>query len=352
MFNGSVTSAVFQLTPDSHGVNLINYILGGADATNFRPLEKQVLYVQSESATYDVDNIIRSDGALSRGCFENELVTSEGNNMDLHLKLHSTAPWRGKFDEKSTDGVLLIDIEGTELPASLVGLSIKSKDLINNKVSDFILKQKNQSSLARIEDKATGCVSEAPSTKYLPEVVEVNAFSKTVSDGFNQNTPSFTSLVPEGKVTTFDQQDFEAKVLPGNVTRVLYAKCGEIVKSLNDMHQYYVFSTKQRMLLRMSEEDFDFGPQTQICVMKSVGQNKTLIGFNNALKKSKFWESSTGWSVKINGFHYEKKGSLFSYGVFGEFSTVVRSKEKVAEILLAGYMEFYAENDIEVGFLH
>ena len=346
-FNSTVTYAVFQLHSNSPGMKVLSYALRGSDASTFIPPNRQVLYVQT--SVLRLDTVIRSNGALARGCHDKEITAGENENVDL--KLHSTAPWTDQAGKVSTDGVLIMDVGGTALPASLVGSSIISNNLVNGKMDEFVTKHKSHSSASgqnSISLKTERCVSEEPSIDYLPEILQVNAFSKTVVDGINQNSPSWINLIPEQTVRAFDNQDFEAKLLRGQDIKGKYTKCGDILNVIENDKQYYIHSTNQKMLMQVNDEDINIGPGAKICMFRSVGENETAIGFANAAKFIKTLESSTGWIIEANGIQFKNTSRLPFYHIFGQFLTEVNSDSARIRISINGDMTFVVANEADV----
>ena len=347
-FNATVTYAVFQLRSNSPGMKVLSYALRGSDASTFIPPNRQVLYVQT--SVLRLDTVIRSNGALSQGCYDKEVTAGESEKTDL--KLHSTAPWTDQAGKVSTDGVLIMGVDSTTLPASLVGSSIISNNLVNGKMDEFVTKHKNNIA-ARGQNstslKIERCVSEEPSINYLPEVVEMNAFSKTVADGINRNTPSWVNLVPEQTVKTFDTQDFEAKLLQGKDIKSKYKECGDIINVIEDDRQYYIHSTNQEMLMQVNDEDINIGTGVKICISRSVGENETVIGFANAAKKLNTLESSTGWVTTANGINFKNTSGAPTYRIFGQFSTEMSSESTHVKISINGDIKFSVKNENEVG---
>ena len=345
--NSLVTYAEFQLRSNSPGMKVLSYALHGSDASKFIPPNSQVLYVQTSALR--INTVVSSSGTLSQGCHDKNIPAGESKKVDV--KLHSTAPWTDQTGNVSTDGVLIMDVGGTALPASLVGSSIISNNLVNGKMDEFVTKHKNHSSASGQNStsmKTGQCVSEEPSIDYLPEVVQVNAFSKTVADGINQNTPSWVNLVPEQTVKTFDTQDFEAKLLRGIDIKNKYKKCGDVLNVIEDDRQYYIHSTNHKMLMHVNDEDVDIGTGVNICIIKSISENETAIGFANASKVLKTLEASTGWIIKANGIHFTNISGAPIYRIFGQFSTELSSESTKVKISIHGDMKFSAADETEV----
>ena len=338
---------VVQLRSSTPGVKVIMYTLSGSDADTFTRPHGQVLHVKPLAS--NLSSVIRNDGALSRGCYKKDIAS--GKSEKVNVTLHSTAPFKNQTGNVSTDGVISMDDGDADLPLSMAGSSIVSNSIVNTGIDDFVIKNKNNSAVdggnSTRKEKSL-CTSEEPSIDYLPEVVEVNAFIKTVTDGINRNTPSWINFVPEQTVKTFDTQDFEAKLLQGKDIKSKYKECGDIINVIEDDRQYYIHSTNQEMLMQVNDEDINIGPGVKICMFRSVGENETVIGFANAAKVIKTLESSTGWIIKANGIQFKNTSEAYIYRIFGQFSTEMNSDSVKIKISINGNMKFSVTDDNEV----
>ena len=353
-FNSSITVAKIELrlVSNSTDIKVLSFTLGGTDANVFKTPKDHVLYTKSSQLLFSNREVINNEGALPKGCHNKKIQANDKEIGNTGLPVYSTAPWKDAMGKESTDGIILMDVKGTSLPASLVGSSIISNTLVNSEMGDFIYRHKNDSIPQRNESAAEGlgrCISEKPSAKYLPEVVEVNAFSKTVTDGINRNTPSWITFNSEKTVKIFDTQDFEAKLLKGKDVKQLHPRCGEVLKGIEEFQQYYFYTTNQNMSMLVNDEDIDIGPKAQICILKSVGNNETFIGFANAPKFLKSLAWSTGWSIKTNGVKFTNRMDVPLYRIYGDFSTELESNDAEMKISLIGDMEISTSNDNEVG---
>jgi len=337
MFSHLRRNAKFQLRSSSPGMKVISYSLFGSDANSFESPKSQILYIQTLAPL--LHKVISDNGSISQGCHDRKLTT--GGRKKVDLKLHSSAPWTDHAGRVSTEGVLLMDVGGSRLPTSLVGSSIISNSLSNSAFDDFITKHKNHSESSTqtsIKYQVQRCISQQPSADYLPDIVRVNAFSKTVADGANGIIPSWINLIPKHSMTTFDTQDFEAKLVQGKEIGKKYAKCGEILSGIEDQQEYYVYSTNQEMLLYVNDEDIDIGADAKICIFRSASEDQTLIGFANSSSILKSLQSSTGWDIKANGIQFKNKSRDSIYRIFGKFSTELTSDLTQIRIFVDGQM--------------
>ena len=348
MFSHLRRNAKFQLRSSSPGMKVISYSLFGSDANSFESPKSQILYIQTLAPL--LHKVISDNGSISQGCHDRKLTT--GGRKKVDLKLHSSAPWTDHAGRVSTEGVLLMDVGGSRLPTSLVGSSIISNSLSNSAFDDFITKHKNHSESSTqtsIKYQVQRCISQQPSADYLPDIVRVNAFSKTVADGANGIIPSWINLIPKHSMTTFDTQDFEAKLVQGKEIGKKYAKCGEILSGIEDQQEYYVYSTNQEMLLYVNDEDIDIGADAKICIFRSASEDQTLIGFANSSSILKSLQSSTGWDIKANGIQFKNKSRDSIYRIFGKFSTELTSDLTQIRIFVDGQMTITVASKSEVG---
>ena len=351
VFHSMQTNAIFQLRSSSPGMKVISFSLSGSDASSFEPINSRIIYVQTPAP--QLNKVISDSGSISQGCHDRKVTTGEGKKIGLNL--HSTAPWIDHAGKVSTEGILLMDVGGSKLPTSLVGSSITSSNLINSPFDEFIMKHRNGSSFGTdtsIKDGSESCITTQPSTNYLPEIVEINSFAKTVLDGVNHNIPFWINLIPEKTVKTFDIQDFDAKLLRGQEVRTKYAKCGEILAVVENDQQYYVHSTDQKISMQVNEEDINIKSDAKVCIFRSAGDNQTLIGFPNASASLKTLYSSTGWRIKANGIlvNGNTSGSAV-YHIFGKFSTKLTSDSGQVRISVEGKMTVTVNSEAEVNFL-
>ena len=351
IFNFLRRNAMFQIHSGSPGMKVISYNLFGSDASFFKLPKSQVIYVQAPVPR--LHKILSDNGSISQGCHDRRLSTGEKKKVDL--KLHSTAPWTDHAGKVSTEGILLMDVGGSSLPTSLVGTSIMSNTLSNSDFDDFVIKHKNHSESSAktsIKNQAERCISQEPSIDYLPDIVRMNAFSKAVADGTNRNTPSWINLIPEESMKTFSTQDLEAKLVQGKEIGKSYAKCGEILSGIEDQQQYYVYSTNQKMLLHVNDEDINIGSDAKTCIFRSASEDQTLIGFANASLILKTLQSSTGWDIEANGIQFKNTRGDPVYRLFGKFSTELKSDSAQIRILLDGQMSFTVTSETEVCYFY
>ena len=347
LFDSVTTYAKFQLHSSSTGMKALSFRLHGSDASGFRNPQTQTIYVQDPAP--HLDKVISSTGALCQGCHGQVMTVVDRQKKNINL--HSTAPWTDQAGKVTTSGVLVMDVDGATLPASVVGSSIIADNLVNSKLGDFIIKHTNDSSagernLTVVE--AGICVSEKPSTVYLSDVVKVNAVPKTVADGVNQNTPAWINLIPQQTVTTFDTQDYAANILRGQDIKEKHKKCGDVLTAIENDQRYYMYSTNQKMLMHVNDEDVDVGSGVQICIFRSISENETVIGFPNASKILKTLESSTGWKIKANGIKFKKTSMGSVYRIFGQFSTEMSSDSARIKLAITGDMMISVTNDTAV----
>ena len=347
LFDSTTTCASFQLRSSSPGVKQLSYRLHGSDALAFRQPLSQTIYITDPDP--NLDKIISTTGALSQGCHDQ--VMNVGDRRKKGVPVHSTSPWTDQAGKVTTSGISSMDIDGATLPASLVGSSIIDDNLVNSNMGDFIIKHTNDSSAGPMNltiVEREGCVSEKPSTVYLSDVVKVNAVPKTVADGVNQNTPAWINLIPQQTVTTFDTQDYAASILRGQDIKEKHKKCGDVVTAIEIDKRYYMYSTNQKMLMHVNDEDVHVGSGVQICIFRSISENQTTIGFPNASKILQTLESSTGWKVKANGIDFKNTSMGSLYRIFGQFSTEMSSDSARIKLVITGDMEFVVMNDTEV----
>ena len=351
LFDSITTHAVFQLYSSSSGMKALSFRLHGSDASDFKAPVTQAIYVQDPSP--HLDNVISSTGALSQGCHDQVMTVVDRQIKNINL--HSTAPWTDQAGKVTTSGVLVMDVDGATLPASLVGSSIINDNLVNSKLEDFI-NNYTSDRLAGAKnltvEETERCVSEKPSTAYLSDVVKVNAVPKTVADGVNQNTPAWINLIPQQTVTTFDTQDYTANILRGQDIKEQHNKCGDVLTTIENDQRYYMYSTNQKMLMHVNDEDVHVGSGAQICILRSVSENETVIGFPNASKILKTLESSTGWKIKANGMDFKNTSMGSVYKIFGQFSTEMSSGSAQVKIAITGDIKFVVINDTAVSNIY
>ena len=351
LFDSVTTYASFQLRSNSEGTKQLSYRLHGSDALTFRQPLSQTIYVKDPDPT--LSKTISETGALCKGCHDK--VMTAGNKRKKAVPVHSTSPWTDEAGKVTTSGISSMDIDGATLPASLVGSSIIDDNLVNSNMGDFIIKHTNDSSAGPTNlpiEETEGCVSEKPSTVYLSDVVKVNAVPKTVADGVNQKTPAWVNLIPQQTVTTFDTQDYAASILRGQDIKEKHKKCGDVVTAMENNQRYYMYSTNQKMLMHVNDEDVHVGSGVQICIFQSISENQTTIGFPNASKLLQTLESSTGWKIKANGIDLKSRNTGSIYRIFGQFSTEMSSDSAQVTLAITGDMEFVVMNDTAVSNIY
>ena len=345
VFNSTHTSALLQIRSSSSGTKSISFFLHGINAQNFTTPIPKVLFVQNIRRS--PSKVVNDEGCLSQGCYEKSLPSGAMEKEDK--KVLSTSPWKNEAENASTDGVSAISDGNSSLPMSISGSRITSNTLVNSDLQALIISSHNASKEMSSTAKDTSyCVSEQPSTDYLPEVVQVNAFAKTVARSINRNTPSWVNIVAQQTVKTFDTQDFEAKLLRGQTIKGEYAKCGEILSGIEDQQRYYVYSTNQKILMHVNDEDINIGSDINTCIFRSASENQTLIGFANASSIWKTLQSSTGWSMKTNGIHFKNASESPVYSLFGQFSTKLTSDTAQIRIFVDGKMTITVASESEV----
>ena len=344
IFNSKTTEATFQFRSNSSGLKALSYRLHGSDTNVFTTPKKQTLYVLESLPGQE--EVLSSNGSLSQGCFGKAATVY---TSDVHF--HSTAPWIELPDNITTEGVLVMNIDGATLPASSAGSSIISDALVIGSFGDFIFSH-NIDSSARGRDSSVEdtkyCVSERPSTGYLSIIVQVNAFAKTVADGMNQITPAWINLIPQQTIEIFNEQDFGATLIRGKAIKEKHKNCGGVIHAIEDDQIYYMYSTNQKMLMHFNDEDVDVGSGEKICIFRSVSENQTAIGFADASKALKTIESSTGWKMKANGLLLKNTSMNSFYRFFGQSSTEMSSDSVNMKISIDGNMEVPATNDTAV----
>jgi len=344
IFNSSHTTAALQIRSGSSGTKIISFFLHGIDAQNFTKPSDKVLFVQN--TTRSLSKVVNDEGCLSQGCYEKNLPSGEMEKSDLIV--HSTSPWENEAGNALTNGVSAISDGDVVLPTSMAGSRITLNNLYNSDLQTFIISSQNASKAMKSTVRDTSyCVSEQPSADYLPEVVQVNAFAKTVAKSVNRNTPSWINVVAQQTVKTFDTQDFEAKLLRGQTIKGKYSKCGEILSGIDDQQQYYVYSTNQKILMHVNEEDINIGTDVNTCIFRSASENQTLIGFANASSIMKTLQSSTGWSIKANGIHFKNGSGNPVYSLYGQFYTKLTSDSAEIRISVDGKMTITAASESE-----
>ena len=345
IFNSSQTTALLQIRSSSTGMKKISFVLHGIDARNFDEPDPRLLFVQGSEESSS--KIVNNEGCFSPGCHEETLPSGEMEKEDK--KVLSTSSWENKAGNVSTDGVSAITDGDSALPLSISGSKIIANNLVNGNLDKLITISHNASKAMNLTVKDTGyCVSEKPSADYLPEIVQMNAFAKSVAKSINHNTPFWIYIVAEQTVTAFDPQDFEAKLLPGQEIKSKYAKCGEILSGIEDRQQYYVYSTNQRILMHLNDEDIIIGSNVNTCILRCASENQTLIGFANASSILKTWQSSTGWSMKVNGIHFKNGCGNPVYSLYGQFYTELTSDSAQIRISVDGKMTITVASESEV----
>ena len=345
IFNSSHTTATLQIRSITNGTKRISFFLHGSDAQNFTNPTPKVLFVQDSRKV--LSKIVNDEGCLAQGCHEKSLPSHEMENEGK--KVHSTSPWKNEIGNTSTDGVSTISDGDSDLPMSISGAQITSDSLVNGDLDKFIINSHNDPKAKNSTAKETSyCVSEQPSADYLPEIVQVNAFAKTVAKSINRNTPSWINFVAQQTVTTFDVQDFEATLLRGQTIKGKYKKCGEILSGIEDRQQYYVYSTNQKILMHVNEEDINIRSNVNTCIFRSASENQTLIGFAKASSIWKTLHSSTGWYIKANGIHFKNTNGNPIYSLFGQFSTELKSDSAQITIFVDGKMTITVVSESEV----
>ena len=346
-FNSSVTVAVVELHSNhAGGMKVLSYKLEGTDASVFVQPRNQIIYVQNSFSRYD--KVISDIGALSKGCHIKQIDASDKKNDKVNV--FSTAPWKDQRDKESTDGIILLDIQGTVLPASLVGSSIVAKALEFGKMDNFVAHtwpDINDADLA-ISVKDGACISEGPSSRYLPTIVNINAFFKSVADGINELTPSWFRIIPEVTMTSFDPNGLEGSLISGFKVKSQYQICGEIVNIVDDERMYYAYTASQKVSIRLWDEDIDSSAKGPFCVIKSVHKNDTIISFADPLTQSKTLQLATGWAMQIKGIYFTNRNGAQLYHIFGNFSTMLTSRMATFEIKFDGDMKISVENDSKV----
>ena len=342
-FNSTTKHSSFKLRANVTGAHVIYYKLDGADAETFDNPLNSIVYVRNTATGNKTitDQMIDDKGALARGCYDQQVKRNPKSGRAETYKLHSSAPWEHLPRHLSTNGVIVMDIEGTSMPKSIIGANVSFEQIENHKFDDFVsqfgnLQTGDRSVASKNESKK--CASQKPSTQYLTDIIESNSFQKTVVDSVNKRTPGWFKMVAEKTVKSFQPRDFIAKIITGKDLKKLYPDCGKELKGLQDEERYYAYSTNQNVLLSIGEEDLFLDTGKQVCIFQSVSDNDTLIGFPKSAKESEAFKSATSWSGKTKSIQFSNSSGSPSLRMSGKYSTTLKSELSNIRVTLDGNM--------------
>ncbi|XP_065064748.1 uncharacterized protein LOC135690976 [Rhopilema esculentum] len=325
VFNQAKNSANFTVRATIAGPYVLSYKLYGDNAGVFDAPMNSIVFFRETNKSMAV-NIINDEGILSKGCHSQSSVEKRTDGTrKAGLTLYSTAPWQHRPNSESTDGMVLIDVEGTSgLPTSLVGSTITIESLTNNNFDEFVNKYRRIRNVNEsVESRIPQCISVIPSNEYLAEAIELNSFAKTVAEGVNRRTPSLLNIFVEKSAKIFDLKDLVANIYSGNEVKRIFTKCSKVLLGIDENKKYFVFLTTQRVLLHIAEEEIDLKRDDVVCIFESINGNETLIGFPDSASESAVWESLTGFAGIMKGIHISAEDKKQIYRVFGEYSAVL-----------------------------
>ena len=340
VFNQAKHSANFTVRATIAGPYVLSNKLYGDDAGVFDAPMNSIVFFRETNKSREV-NIINDEGILSKGCnFKSSVDKTTDRTRKAGLTLYSTAPWQHRPNSESTDGVVLVDVEGTSgLPTSLVGSTITIESLANNNFDEFVNKYKGIRNVNEsVESRSPQCISVKPSNEYLAEAIELNSFAKTIAEGVNRQTPSLLNIFVERSVKMFDPKDLVAKIFSGEQVKRVFTKCSKVLLGIDEKKKYFAFWTTQRVLLHIAEEEIVLKRDDVVCIFKSIIGNETLIGFPDSASESAVWESLTGFAGTMKGIHISAEDKKQIYRVSGEHSTTLANDALKMNFKLNGDM--------------
>ena len=352
-FNSTTKESSFNIRANVSGAHVIYYKLNGVDVETFDAPLNSIVYVRNTATGNNTitDQIIDDKGGLNRGCFDQQVKQRLKNGTAEMIKLHSSAPWEHLPNHLSTNGVIVMEIEGTSMPQSIIGANVSFEQIKNHKFDDFVSQfgdsQTGDKSIPS-KDESEKCASQKPSTQYLTDIVDLNSFQKTVAEAVNKRTPGWFRMAAAKTVNSFQPRDFIAKVITGNDLKKLYPDCIQELKGVKDEEWYYAYSTNQNVLLSIAEEDLFLNAGKQVCIFQSVRNNDTLIGFPKSAKESETLKSAMSWSGKTKSIQFSNSSGSPSLRMSGKYSTTLKSELSSIKVTLDGDMHIVTGIQSEV----
>lgn len=352
-FNRTTKQSSFNVRANVSGAHVISYKLNGVDVETFDAPLNSIVYVRKNATEKNTitDQIIDDKGALARGCFDHQVKQNSKDGTSETMILHSSAPWEHHPSHLSTDGVTIMEIEGTSMPKSIIGANVSFEEIVNHKFVEFVPQfgnYQNGDKSIPSKDESKKCASQKPTTQYLPDIVELNSFQKTAADGVNRRTPGWFKMTAEKTVKSFQPRDFFAEIIIGKDLKKFYPDCSKDLKGLKDEGRYYAYSTNQNVLLGIGEEELFLNSGKQICIFQSVSDNDTLISFPKSAKESETLNSATSWSGKTKSIHFSNSSGSPSLRVSGKYSTTLKSELSSISVTLDGDMQIVTGIQSEV----
>ena len=352
-FNSTTKQSSFSVRANVSGAHVIYYKLNGADVETFDAPLNSIVYVRNTATGKSTitDQIIDDKGGLARGCFDQQVKQKSKNGTAEMIKLHSSAPWEHLPNHLSTNGVIVMEIEGTRMPKSIIGANVSFEQIENHKFDDFVSQFGDSQTGDKSnpsKDEGKKCASQKPSTQYLTDIVDLNSFQKTVADAVNKRTPGWFKMVAAKTVKSFQPRDFIAKIITGKDLKKFYPDCGKELKGMKDEEHYYAYSTNQNVLLSIGEEDVLLNTGKQVCIFQSVSGNDTLIGFPKSATESSSLKTATSWSGKTKSIQFSNSSGSPSLRMSGKYSTTLKSELSSIRVTLDGDMHIVTGKQSEV----
>eukprot|EP00794_Sanderia_malayensis_P014863 gene14863-16407_t len=266
------------------------------------------------------------------------------------------APWKKASEYDWTDGVVVMDIQGFVMPTSIIGSNVSARSIENKDFGLFTQKYSNDNfdttKILGTDNEANSqrCSSKIPSSSDLTDVVELNAFSKTMTDSVNSRTPYWINLVANLTTNSFTTTDFIANVYNHTKLRHHYPECSRLLGNDANSLIWHAYVTRQRLSLHMAEEKLVLDSGKQTCIFGSLNEREIVIGFLQSELYCNVFKTSTGWSSKMKSIRFTENGvysSLESAGAFSDQLSLINGSSSII-VNITGNIHFTLSNNSNV----
>eukprot|EP00794_Sanderia_malayensis_P014521 gene14521-16026_t len=329
-FTADSNTVTFTVRSNQQGLHLIRYSLSGTNANIFAKPQTRLIYVRDDGYNNftAINNVIDDKGTFIQGCYvTDKLKIKDAQNKSIVF--HSSAPWKSTSEYDWTDGVVVMDIKGVVMPTSIIGNNVSARSIENKDFGLFTQKYSNDNfdSTKTLgtdnEANSQRCSSKIPSSNDLTDVIELNAFSKTMTDSVNSRTPYWINLVANLTTSSFTATDFIANVYNDTKLRHLYPKCSRLLGNDANNVLWHAYVTRQRLSLHMAEEELVLDSGKQTCIFGSLNEREIVIGFLQSELYCNVFKTSTGsLDLQKMAFIQVWKVLVFSGGISPIIQTI------------------------------
>eukprot|EP00794_Sanderia_malayensis_P003951 gene3951-4496_t len=356
-FTADSNTVTFTVRSNQQGLHLVRYSLSGTNANIFAKPQTRLIYVRDDGYNNftAINNIIDDKGTFIQGCYVTDKLKIK-DTQNKSIVFHSSAPWMNASEYDWTDGVVVMDIQGVVMPTSIIGSNVSARSIENKDFGSFTQKYSNDNfdSAKTLgtdnEANSQRCSSKIPSSSDLTDVIELNAFSKTMTDSVNSRTPYWINLAANLTTNSFTATDFIANVYNDTKLRHHYPECSRLLGNDANSLIWHAYVTMQRLSLHMAEEELVLDSGKQTCIFGSVNERDTLIGFLQSELYCNVFKTSTGWSNKVNSVRFTENGvysSLESAGAFSDQLSLITGSSNII-VKITGSIQFNLSNNSNV----